>query len=286
MAFISDILIAGTLLINACAVLNFKLNKKSPTESFGEEAEDPTLGEKFREFLRNLRYFRIFIGIWNVAMMICMLISFHTADKCGSYGLSKTGTKSLASALRILGYNVHDTEEHWKYHLDEYLQALEGKQMPDFAAMYADVDTVTDAPACYFWKEISDAFPDAKVVLMVRDNEKLWLESLLKTEAALNTLALSVWIKLAFLFTPTGHKWERLFMALQTILNLGITGKTINPEAAIKSYIEHNARVKSSIPRDQLLVYNVKQGWQPLSMIRGLLSSVVSTSVVATFSYQ
>ncbi|XP_031554472.1 small integral membrane protein 7-like [Actinia tenebrosa] len=76
MAFISDFLIAATLLINACAVLNFKLKKKSPTDSFGEEVQEPTLGEKFREFLLNLRYFRIFIGIWNVAMMICMIIIF------------------------------------------------------------------------------------------------------------------------------------------------------------------------------------------------------------------
>ncbi|XP_032243034.1 small integral membrane protein 7 isoform X2 [Nematostella vectensis] len=76
MAFISDIIIAGTLLINACAVLNFKLKKKSPTESFGEEEGEPSLAEKFREFLLNLRYFRIFIGIWNVAMMICMIILF------------------------------------------------------------------------------------------------------------------------------------------------------------------------------------------------------------------
>ncbi|XP_032243033.1 uncharacterized protein LOC116621149 isoform X1 [Nematostella vectensis] len=43
MAFISDIIIAGTLLINACAVLNFKLKKKSPTESFGEEEGEPSL---------------------------------------------------------------------------------------------------------------------------------------------------------------------------------------------------------------------------------------------------
>ncbi|XP_058950394.1 small integral membrane protein 7 [Pocillopora verrucosa] len=76
MAFLSDILVAGTLLINACAVLNFKLKKRNPTDSFGEENEEPSLGEKLKDFIINLRYFRIFIGLWNIIMMLCMVILF------------------------------------------------------------------------------------------------------------------------------------------------------------------------------------------------------------------
>ncbi|XP_027051075.1 small integral membrane protein 7-like [Pocillopora damicornis] len=76
MAFLSDILVAGTLLINACAVLNFKLKKRNPTDSFGEENEEPSLGEKLKDFIINLRYFRIFIGLWNIVMMLCMVILF------------------------------------------------------------------------------------------------------------------------------------------------------------------------------------------------------------------
>ena len=33
----------------------------------------------------------------------------------------------------------------------------------DFYKMYKDVDAVTDMPAFYFWKQILEAFPDAKV---------------------------------------------------------------------------------------------------------------------------
>ncbi|XP_022800852.1 small integral membrane protein 7-like [Stylophora pistillata] len=76
MAFLSDILVAGTLLINACAVLNFKLKKRNPMDSFGEENGEPSLGEKLKDFIINLRYFRIFIGLWNLIMMLCMVILF------------------------------------------------------------------------------------------------------------------------------------------------------------------------------------------------------------------
>ena len=32
------------------------------------------VGDKVNEFLLNLRYFRIFIGLWNVIIIICMIM--------------------------------------------------------------------------------------------------------------------------------------------------------------------------------------------------------------------
>ena len=43
------------------------------------------------------------------------------------------------------------------FHYDDWMKMLHGKGSP------ADVDAVTDYPACFFWKEIHEAFPDAKV---------------------------------------------------------------------------------------------------------------------------
>uniref|UniRef100_A0A4W3KDQ9 Uncharacterized protein n=1 Tax=Callorhinchus milii TaxID=7868 RepID=A0A4W3KDQ9_CALMI len=34
------------------------------------------LGDNIREFLLSLRYFRIFIALWNVFMMFCMIVLF------------------------------------------------------------------------------------------------------------------------------------------------------------------------------------------------------------------
>ena len=42
-------------------------------------------------------------------------------------GFPKTGTKSLALALRHLGYSVHDYEEHLQYNLDHYLDYFQGR---------------------------------------------------------------------------------------------------------------------------------------------------------------
>ncbi|XP_060558587.1 small integral membrane protein 7-like [Ruditapes philippinarum] len=70
----SDLILFGTLLVNACAVVNFKLKKKQ-TEAFDAVLE-PGVGDKIREFLLSLRYFRVFIGLWNVFIMFCMLVFF------------------------------------------------------------------------------------------------------------------------------------------------------------------------------------------------------------------
>ena len=93
-------------------------------------------------------------------------------------GLSKTGTKSMAKALRILGYNVYDFEEHFKFHGQEWLDVYETDKAPDFYSMYKDVDAVTDGPPNVFFAEILEAFPDSKVIPMVRDNEKFGHEVL------------------------------------------------------------------------------------------------------------
>jgi len=184
-------------------------------------------------------------------------------------GLSKTGTKSLAEALKILGFTVHDYEEHVWYHIDEYIQAIEGK-MPDFAAMYKNVDAVVDYPACSFWKEIIEKCPSAKVILTERDNVETWVDSLLLSHNVWKGKKHSqLWTRLGLLITPTGRRWrtiDRFFDKFFLIKD----GDDDKASRLGKRYLEHNSRVKASTPQDQLLVYNVKQGWKPLCEFLGV----------------
>lgn len=50
--------------------------KKRDTQGFAEESRDPSTGDNIREFLLSLRYFRIFIALWNIFMMFCMILLF------------------------------------------------------------------------------------------------------------------------------------------------------------------------------------------------------------------
>ncbi|XP_032229205.1 uncharacterized protein LOC116612534 [Nematostella vectensis] len=158
-------------------------------------------------------------------------------------GLPKTGTKSLAAALRHLGCTVHDVEEHWRFYCDEYNAAFEGN-IPDFKKMYKDVDATTDSPACYFYKEIFNAFPDSKVILSVRENEETWKKSLIKTDEIMWSVLESPVVKLGQHVTPTGRKCIRLVQRVGIHLQNEV------------DYRKHNDDVIASIPANQLLVFN------------------------------
>ncbi|XP_075527394.1 protein SMIM7 homolog isoform X2 [Dermacentor variabilis] len=73
---LSDIILFGTLLLNAGAVINFKL-PTSRDEGFIEKME-MTAGRKICNLLGTIRYFRALIGLWNILVMFLMLVFFSS----------------------------------------------------------------------------------------------------------------------------------------------------------------------------------------------------------------
>ncbi|XP_055884814.1 protein SMIM7 homolog [Biomphalaria glabrata] len=72
---ISDLILFGTLMLNAGAVLNFKLKQSREDEVYMPNV-DSTLGNKIREFLLSLRHLRIFIAVYNIFIIFLMLVFF------------------------------------------------------------------------------------------------------------------------------------------------------------------------------------------------------------------
>nr|XP_039273573.1 uncharacterized protein LOC120347596 isoform X2 [Styela clava] len=61
------------------------------------------------------------------------------------------------------GYSVYDFEENQNYLKEDWIKIMtEGGTKEDFYRMYEDIDAAADIPACLFWEEISEAFPDVK----------------------------------------------------------------------------------------------------------------------------
>ena len=79
-------------------------------------------------------------------------------------GMSKTGTKTLACALRILGYKVYDLEEQFYFLGKDLMEIIEsGWTTKDLKRIYTGVDAVTDIVSNCLWEDIFKAFPGAKV---------------------------------------------------------------------------------------------------------------------------
>src|SRR5262245_19137133 len=96
-------------------------------------------------------------------------------------GLGRTGTPSLKFALEQIGFGPC-------YHMPEVMLNPEASQHwvraangnPDWEAIFNGFVATVDFPGCTFWRELADYYPDAKVLLSVRDPEQ-WFESTQET---------------------------------------------------------------------------------------------------------
>jgi hypothetical protein len=97
-------------------------------------------------------------------------------------GFGRTGTMSLEHALIQLGFGPC-------YHMDEVImrpervdtwsRAIRGERL-DWDAVFDGYRSAVDWPACTFWSELAVRYPDAKIVLTIRDADA-WYDSVMKT---------------------------------------------------------------------------------------------------------
>nr|CAB3262602.1 uncharacterized protein LOC100180848 [Phallusia mammillata] len=181
-------------------------------------------------------------------------------------GVSKTGTKSMAEALRILGLTVHDSMEHYKYHRQVWYDYIDGKAtLDDIRESYKGVDAVTDFPVHIFWEQLAEAFPEAKIILTQRD-EKSYIPSAMKQRIALANNKSCIFL---FTFSPTGWKYFKFLQVFLGVMDghqplFPFTNWPFSANLRAIKYRQHNAAVLMNAPKDRLLVYSVKEGWEPL----------------------
>lgn len=68
---LSDLLLAGTLIVNAGASLNFKLPQPLDDAADGSNFRDRAIS-----LISSLRVFRIMIALWNVLILALMVLWF------------------------------------------------------------------------------------------------------------------------------------------------------------------------------------------------------------------
>ncbi len=97
-------------------------------------------------------------------------------------GLGRTATFSLKFALEHLGlgpcYHMSEVFAGSRRNVPLWLDAIDGQ--PDWDAIFAGFRSTTDYPACNYWRELAAHYPDAKVVLTVRDPDS-WFDSVSET---------------------------------------------------------------------------------------------------------
>ncbi|MCB9432212.1 MAG: sulfotransferase family protein [Ardenticatenaceae bacterium] len=182
-------------------------------------------------------------------------------------GFGRTGTMSMKAALEQLGFGPC-------YHMDEvalnkerteaWYHISQGKPA-NWQKIFQNYESAVDFPASVLYKEILAAFPEAKVVHTVREPEK-WYASTMDTIYL--TVGSNVFPKWVQRMVKMFGQWVTMSDTL--IWNGLFEGQFENRQRAIEIFNERTEEVKRTVPADQLLVFSVKEGWEPLCQFLGV----------------
>ena len=169
-------------------------------------------------------------------------------------GVGRTGTYSLKLAIAQLGFGpCHHMEEVARampVQLPLWQAALAGNA--DWTAIYDGFNSAVDWPTARFFSELNVAYPEAKFILGYRDPES-WADSFGETIYAL----------ISKTEDPPEHLREWLNMCTEVIRQTGIP-MGADREGLATAFTAHVAAVKEAIPEERLLVFQAKEGWEPL----------------------
>ena len=189
-------------------------------------------------------------------------------------GFPRTGTNSLKRSLEMLGFSetyhfkdlVKNPENlhHWT--------TLRDTKDTNWDEMYKGYQASVDFP-CYPWyKEHMKKYPGVKVILTVRSFDD-WYESVKSTiwvagpQTPIEKIKMMSKLpfnarlrkKLKCIKFVKNYLWERQF-----------EGRFLDKDFVQTVWEKHLAEVKAYVPKEQLLVYDVREGWGPLCKFLGV----------------
>lgn len=206
-------------------------------------------------------------------------------------GFGRTGTMSLQAALQQLGfapcYHMAEVFIHGPETFAQWEAASAGT--PDWDAIFDGYQATVDFPACTHWKALAEYYPDAKVLLSVRDPEK-WFQSTQDT-----------------IFSPPWIDYLETSMAGKFFTG-SVDGyfdrRMHDKDYLVQRFRDHVADVQATIAPERLLTYQVQQGWGPLCKFlevaepdtefprindtdatKEILSTIIENGFESTFNY-
>ena len=187
-------------------------------------------------------------------------------------GFGRTGTDSTRVALNRLGYPCYHMREVIenranRSHLDFWnrVAASEPGTQHDWEEVFAHYRATVDNPAACVWRELIEAYPDAKVLLTLHPGgPDAWYDSTLETIYSAERMW--EWALLRRVW-PWARKLGE--MTKRLVWQRSLRGTMKDRARAIARYHEHIDEVIATVPEDRLLVYRVSEGWPPLCELLG-----------------
>jgi len=185
-------------------------------------------------------------------------------------GFGRTGTWSLKHALDEIGagpcFHMLDLIRNPDKVAPWHDAAIKGEV--DFDAMFDGFESTIDWPGCSFWRELIEAYPEAKVLLNVRDFDG-WYKSFNNTIYAVRKAAMAGELQQdASRPAPSPQLWEVIG---HLIYERDLQGKVDQPDALRDLYYERIETIKAEVPAERLTVFELgKDGWETLAGMLGV----------------
>lgn len=126
----------------------------------------------------------------------------------------------------------------------------------EWEKVYGNFDAAVDVPTCVFYKELSERYPDAKVILTRRSADS-WYKSVENT----------IYKSLQADFSDKPEQVKKAPAMVAHVLMGGVLER--EREFKDKEHIcalhdKHNEEVIKTIPADRLLILDLGEGWERL----------------------
>ena len=175
-------------------------------------------------------------------------------------GLPRTGTRSLKNALEgLLGGRCYPMSVIPGHPFDlgaGWDEALAGGT-PDWGRILDGFVAAVDRPASMFWRNLSEANPEALVLLSTRDSAETWWQSASATILPVARMALA----------PDWNGGRGVLALLERFTG---TAKWDDPAALMAAYEWHNAEVRQTVPPHRLLEWRAAEGCAPICRALGV----------------
>lgn len=202
-------------------------------------------------------------------------------------GPARTGTSSLQAALCSIGYKCYHAREMlnninpdlkiineaaqikrkkmdelgiktYKNNWDKCTIDFEWNRLFRQNKDRAFMATV-DSPLHWYYLDLLKYYPNSKVILTVRDDSDKWYQSAISTVYKIRAIINKIWcIKLRGLVLGGFNKNDP--MQIDTCY----PDKYNDEKFCKQQYEDWIEEVKRTVPKEKLLVFNVKDGWDPI----------------------
>ena len=169
-------------------------------------------------------------------------------------GFGRTGTDSMREALDMLGFGPC-------HHMFEVIGNEEQKRLwrafvagtpTGWDQLFAGYSSCVDWPSAYYWPDLIRAYPEAKVILTHRSAESWWA-SFEKT-----------------ILDGLHKSTDPASLGLALIKAQVFGGRPDDRGHAMALYEANVNAVKTTVPKERLLIHELGDGWGPLCEFLGV----------------